>query len=67
MTSPMRFLIAESENPNARERRRANVGRSSGETYADTLRTIAHDAVCDQVRPSENGVGLPDLAELVCV
>jgi len=51
----MRFLIAESETPDARERRRANVGRSSGETYADTLRAIERDALCDMIRPAEDG------------
>ena len=60
----MRFLIAESENRDARERRRANVGRSSGETYADTLRGIVHDAVCEQIRPSEDGAAMPDPAGL---
>jgi len=56
----MRFLIAESETPDARERRRANVGRSSGETYADTLRAIERDALCDMIRPAEDGAELPE-------
>ncbi len=56
----MRFLIAESETPDARERRRANVGRSSGETYADTLRAIEHGALCDMIRPAEDGAELPE-------
>ena len=60
MTCPTRFLIAESETPNARERRRASVGRSSGETYMDTLRAIVPDAVCDLVRPAEEGGHAPD-------
>ena len=60
----MRFLIAESESSDARERRRANVGRSSGETYADTLRAIEPGAACDMVRPAEDGAGLPDAAGL---
>ena len=60
MTSPTRFLIAESETPDARERRRANVGRSSGETYADTLRAIERDALCDMIRPAEDGAELPE-------
>ncbi len=55
----MRFLIAESETPDSRERRRADVGRSSGETYADTLRAIERDAVCDLIRPAEDGAELP--------
>ena len=59
MTSSIRFLIAESETPDARERRRASVGRSSGESYVATLRAIVPDAVCDLVRP-EDGGGAPD-------
>jgi len=64
MTSQMRFLIAESETPDARERRRASVGRSSGETYADTLRAIEPGAVCDMIRPAEGTAALPDSAGL---
>jgi len=62
--SPNRLLIAEIETPEARERRRANVGRSSGETYKDTLRTISPGAVCDLIRPAEDGAELPDPAGL---
>jgi len=56
--TPHRFLVAESETPEERERRRDHVGRSSGETYLDTLRAIVPDAVCDLVRPAEeDGAG----------
>ncbi len=64
MTSPMHFLIAESESPDARERRRASVGRSSGETYMDTLRAIEPGAICDMIRPAEEGAEPPDRAGL---
>ena len=60
----MRFLIAESESPDARGKRRANVGRSSGETYADTLRAIERDAICDMIKPAEDGSELPERAGL---
>lgn len=60
MTRSLRLLVAESETAEARERRRASVGRSSGETYKDVLRAIVQEAVCDLVRPVENGVELPD-------
>lgn len=63
-TRPFRFLVAESESPEARERRRASVGRSSGETYMDTLRAIAPGAACALVRPAERGARVPDGAEL---
>lgn len=56
----MRLLVAESETPEARERRRASVGRSSGETYEAVLRAMVPDAVCDLVRPVEDGAELPD-------
>jgi GMP synthase (glutamine-hydrolysing) len=63
MATP-RFLVAESETPEQRERRRASVGRSSGETYLDTLRALAPDAACDLVRPAEEGAEAPDQAAL---
>lgn len=63
MATP-RFLVAESETPEQRERRRASVGRSSGETYLDTLRALAPDAACDVVRPAEAGAEAPDRAAL---
>ncbi|MFC3126028.1 type 1 glutamine amidotransferase [Pseudoroseomonas globiformis] len=60
MPHPFRFLIAESEAPEDREARRQSVGRSSGETYAAILRSIAPDAHCDQVKPAEEDDALPD-------
>ena len=63
MATP-RFLVAESETPEQREERRASVGRSSGETYLDTLRALAPDAACDLVRPAEAGAEAPDRAVL---
>lgn len=50
-----RFLVAESELPEARDRRRASTGRSSGETFADLLGRLAPDARCEIVRPAEEG------------
>jgi GMP synthase (glutamine-hydrolysing) len=60
----LRFLVAESEPPQARETRRESVGRSSGETYIDTLRFLAPGAVCHRVKPADSGAALPDQAEL---
>ncbi len=54
MTKILRFLVAESETPEARESRRASVGRSSGDSYLDMLRSIA-PARCDLVRPADDG------------
>jgi GMP synthase (glutamine-hydrolysing) len=60
----LRFLVAESEPPEARESRRESVGRSSGETYIDTLRFLAPGAVCHRVKPADRGAALPDQAGL---
>ncbi|MDN3567133.1 type 1 glutamine amidotransferase [Paeniroseomonas aquatica] len=54
-----RFLVAESETLEQREQRRASVGRSSGETYLDTLRALVPGAACDLARPSEEGAEAP--------
>lgn len=62
MTRPLRFLIAESELPEQRDRRRASVGRSSGETYADALRAIVPDARCDRIHPAEGEAPADGLA-----
>lgn len=60
----LRFLVAESEPPEARESRRESVGRSSGETYVDTLLELAPGATCDRIMPADAGAGLPAGASL---
>lgn len=55
MPELFRFLVAESESPPEREARRESVGRSSGETYVDMLRALVPEAVCELVRPAEEG------------
>lgn len=57
--STFRFLVAESETPEAREKRRASVGRSSGDTYLDILRRLAPGASCDRVQPADADASLP--------
>lgn len=47
----MRFLVAESEPSQARDKRRASVGRSSGETFRDLLLSLAPGARVDRVTP----------------
>ena len=39
--------------PEERRARRSSVGRSSGETYVDTLRELVPGALCDVVHPAE--------------
>jgi GMP synthase (glutamine-hydrolysing) len=60
----LHFLVAESETPAAREARRASVGRSSGETYLDTLRALSPGATLDLIRPAEDGAAVPGRAGL---
>ncbi len=60
----LRFLVAESEPPQARKTRRESVGRSSGETYIDTLRALASEAVCHRVKPADRGASLARGADL---
>ena len=64
MSEQLRFLVAESEPPQARNARRESVGRSSGETYVDTLRYLAPGAVCHRVKPADRGASLPSQADL---
>lgn len=61
---PLRFLVAESEPPEAREERRASVGNSSGETYVDVLRELVPGVECDRVKPADEGAAVPDIAAL---
>jgi GMP synthase (glutamine-hydrolysing) len=64
MQPPLRFLVAESEPPQARDKRRRSVGKSSGETYVETLRALAPDACCHRVKPADPWAELPTGAAL---
>ncbi|UYY57647.1 type 1 glutamine amidotransferase [Sphingomonas sp. S2-65] len=55
----MRFLVAECEPPEARERRRESVGRSSGETYLAVLHKLAPGAECDRLKPTDSRAEIP--------
>ena len=61
---PLSFLVAESEPPQARAKRRRSVGKSSGETYVETLRAIAPDARCHRLKPADGEAELPKGAAL---
>jgi GMP synthase (glutamine-hydrolysing) len=63
-SSVLRFLVAESEPPEAREARRESVGCSSGETYLETLRGLAPGAECHRIKPADAQAGLPAGATL---
>jgi GMP synthase (glutamine-hydrolysing) len=56
---PLRFLVAESEPPEARAKRRASVGQSSGETFESTLQELAPSASCDRITPADSDADVP--------
>lgn len=64
MAGPLRLLVADCESAQDRDTRRKSVGRSSGESYCETLGIIAPGATCERVTPSDadspapNGIGL---------
>lgn len=61
----LKFLIAESEPPEARDKRRASVGRSAGETYEAVLQRIAPGAEVRRIKPvdrAEDDVAASTLA-----
>jgi GMP synthase (glutamine-hydrolysing) len=53
MADRLRFLVAESEPPQARDARRKSVGRSSGETFMDTMAGLVPGAACDRIKPAD--------------
>ena len=53
MSKTLRFLVAESETETERQRRRESAGRSSGESYAATLKALVPHSSCEIVRPIE--------------
>jgi GMP synthase (glutamine-hydrolysing) len=55
MSGAFRILVAESETEGDRETRRNSVGRSSGETYRDTIAALVPGASCEIVRPADTG------------
>ena len=55
----MRFLVAECEPPQAREKRRESVGRSSGETYLEVLHKLAPGAECERIKPTDSRAEIP--------
>lgn len=62
--SAITFLVLESEPAAARRERRESVGRSSGETYCDMLRSLEPGSCCDVVEPADAGAALPDRGAL---
>jgi len=52
------YLIAESELPEEREKRRARAGKSSGETYGATIRQMRPDADITLIAPADENAPL---------
>lgn len=53
----LNILVAESEPPAAREKRRESVGKSSGETFEDLLVQIEPDARVRRIKPADSSSG----------
>lgn len=64
MSAVLRFLVAESEPAQARAERRASVGRSGGETFADLLARLAPGARIERIEPADDGGDRPPPAEI---
>lgn len=61
-----RFLVAESETEDERQERRESAGKSSGETYAATLRQLCPGSIVDIVRPVEPNCPITSVDDLRC-
>ena len=51
----LRFLVADSEGADAREKRRANVGQSAGESFRAFLGVLEPDATVELATPADAG------------
>jgi GMP synthase (glutamine-hydrolysing) len=60
----LRLLVVEGNIREEREAQRAAYGHSASQGYADVLRLIAPDAICDICFPADPGANAPDLQEL---
>ncbi len=60
----MRFLVVEGNVREAREAHRAGFGKTPGDSYADTVRSLTPGAICDIALPADEGANLPDPAGL---
>jgi GMP synthase (glutamine-hydrolysing) len=61
----LRFLVAESEPPQARDKRRESVGRSSGETFVKRLGKLCEGAAaCTRVKPADAHSEVPSVGDL---
>jgi GMP synthase (glutamine-hydrolysing) len=56
----LRLLVIEGNARAAREAHKASFGKTPSQSYADTLLSIAPDAVCDICLPADPGANLPN-------
>jgi GMP synthase (glutamine-hydrolysing) len=56
----LRLLVVEGNTRQARELHESISGKMPGRAYADTLMSLAPDAVCDICFPADDGANLPD-------
>ena len=61
----LRFLVAEGNVRESREAYRSNFGRTASEAYAQALRDLAPDAICDICLPADQGANVPDKGGLI--
>jgi GMP synthase (glutamine-hydrolysing) len=64
MPRPARLLIVEGNVREQRDEHRASFGQAPGESYADAVRTLNADVICDIAFPADEGANLPDPAGL---
>jgi len=60
----LRLLVVEGNTHEEREAQRVAYGHASSEAYAEVLRAIAPDAICDVCFPADRGANIPDVAGL---
>jgi len=60
MTKPIRLLVVEGNVREARELYRSGLGLTPSESYAEVVRGLAPEAVCDIALPADEGANLPD-------
>ena len=60
----LRLLVVEGNTRDARERHLTTFGKTCSQSYADTLSSLAPDAICDICMPADIGANLPDVAGL---
>ncbi len=56
----LRLLVVEGNTAADRARHAASRGATPSEAYAEVLRELAPDAVCDIAFPADPGANLPD-------